>query len=72
MRAGTIVGPVLVAVAVVAVGYLSTQTGEGREQWIELAVISLVALLLAGALYDRGGPRTPRRRTVRRTPDSQW
>ena len=72
MRAGTIVGPVLVAAAVLAVGFLTTQSGEGREQLIELAVITLVALLLAGALYDRGAPRTPRRRTFRRTPDSRW
>lgn len=72
MRGGAIIGPVLVAVAVGGIGYLVTQTGEGREQWIELAVISLVALLLAGALYDRGTHRAPRRRTFRRTPDSRW
>ncbi len=72
MRAGTIVGPVLVAAALVGLGYLTARSGEAMEQWIELAVISLVALLLAGALYDRGAPRAPRRRTFRRTPDSRW
>jgi hypothetical protein len=72
MRAGTIVGPVLVAAVLAGIGILFTRTGEGMEELIELAVITLVALLLAGALYDRGAPRAPRRRTFRRTPDSRW
>ena len=72
MRGGAIVGPVLVAAVVAGLGYLVTQTGEGREDWIELAVISLAALLLAGALYERRTPRAPKNRAFRRSPDSHW
>lgn len=72
MRGGAIAGPVLAAAIVVGLGYLVTQTSEGREDLVELAVILLGTLLLTVVLYERRVPRAPKKRTFRRTPDSHW
>ena len=72
MRVATALGAVAAAAAVALLAYLVTASMAGREDWLELAAIVAVTLVLGGGLFARRAPRRSGNPVLRRTPESDW
>jgi hypothetical protein len=72
MRVVTAIPALTLAVLVAGLGYLVLQTAQGREDWLELAAITLLAMVLLVTLHERRVPSGKRNRSFRRTPESRW
>jgi hypothetical protein len=72
MELRTIIGGLLVMALVLGLGYLVLAVAESATDWVELALIVLAAVVVGTALHERRTARPSRRRTIRRTSESDW